>query len=127
MSNAPSALDRSLASARALIRGEMAEVPLTGVYVYQVVTATPLGISANPADPNLPAIQNMPAGNIGPTTLLAMIGQNVLVIFANQDPKKPKILSVAITSTMLIDSSVTTGGGGPVVLSTPLVAPLIVP
>jgi hypothetical protein len=126
VSNAPSTLDRALASTRALNRADLAELPLTGIYVYTVVTATPLGISANPADSNLPPIQNIPAGNIGPTTLLSLIGQNVLVIFANQDPSKPKILSVAITATMLTDATMTSPSGL-VTLSLPLVAPLIVP
>lgn len=123
----PTQFDRVLSPSRNLERVEVPELPLAGIFEYQVIAATPLGVSATATKPGMPAIQLVPAGAIGLTTLLAMIGTNVLVAFVNQDPGRPVVLSVAITSTMLIDSGMTTGGGGPVVISSPLVAPLVGP
>lgn len=124
---APTQLDRVMASSRNLERAELPELSLAGIFEYQVIAATPLGVSAVSSKPGMPAIQLVPAGAVGMTTLLAMLGTNVLVAFVNQDPGRPIVLSVAITATMLVDSGMTTGGGGPVIISTPLVAPLVAP
>lgn len=123
MSNAPSQLDRILTPSRNLERGEIPELSLSGIYEYTVIAATPLGVSAQPTKAGLPPIQLAPAGNIGVTTLLALIGQNVLVAFINQDPSRPTVLHVNITSTMILDSTMTTSAG-PVTIALPIVAPL---
>ncbi len=121
----PSQADRILAPSRNLERAEVPELSFAGVFEYEVVAATPLGLSCKPTLPSMPPVQLIPGGQIGPTTLLAMVGQNVLVAFVNQDPGRPFVMSVAITATMLIDSTATTATGGPVTISTPIVAPLV--
>lgn len=124
----PSSADRVLAPSRALERGEIPELAFAGVFEYTVVTATPLGISCNPTIDGMPPIQLAPGGQIGPTTLLAMNvpGTKVLVSFVNMDPSRPFVWSVTITSTMLVDSTMA-NSGGPVTISTPIVATLTAP
>lgn len=132
--NAPPPADRSLAASRTLERVEVPELPLSGIYEYTVIAATPQGVSAIPTKAGMPPITLAKVGNpnavppetLGPTTALSMKGQKVLVAFINQDPTRPLVLSIAITATMLIDSTVLGGSTpGPVTLVTPIVAPLV--
>jgi hypothetical protein len=118
--------DRLLDPMRELTRAELPELPALGVYAYTVLAVTPLGFDVAPVSPGAPPLQTVPGGQLGPTTMLAMIGQRVLVAFEGQDASRPIVLCVAITSTMLVDSTMATVSG-PVTIVAPLVAPLVAP
>lgn len=126
MTAQPSQNDRLLASSRALTDSESSGY-LPGVYEYTVVDISPLGLDGTPTDPTLPPIQRAQlAATVGPTTMLTLVGSNVLVVFVNADPKRPFVLGFAITQTMLLDAT-TLGGSvpGPVTVVTPIFSPLV--
>jgi hypothetical protein len=119
--------DRILAAQRAIIANETQS--LAGVWEYTIVAITPLGLDAVPTAQGMPLIQRYPfTGLVGPLTTVSLIGKRLAVVFLNNNPAKPFVLSVAITSTMLLDS-VALGGSvpGPVTIVTPIVAPMVLP
>ena len=122
--------DRALASSRALIKAETPTIAFDGVYKYTVIAATPLGLDVQPTSGNVPAIQRVPAGLIGPLTLATLVGTTVLVMFENGDPSKPFVPSLSIPLTALTDVGAQVLGFGPVVYLNPtgaIVVPLVAP
>ena len=122
--------DRILDATRALIKQETPTIAFDGVYKYTVTAATPFGLDVTPTSGNIPAIQRVPAGNVGPLTLATLVGSNVLVQFENGDPSKPFVPFLSIPLTALTDVGAMVTGFGPVTYANPagaIVVPLVAP
>lgn len=102
---------------------------LAGVWEYEIIEITPIGLDAIPTANGMPPVQRYPfTGLVGPLTTLSLIGSKLAVVFLNNDASKPFVLSVALTSPMLLDA-VALGGSvpGPVTIVTPIVMPMVLP
>lgn len=116
--------DRLTANSTATATGG---APLFGVYKYTVIAVSPLGFDLLPTG-NGPPLSSVQGGMIGLTTMLALIGSTVLVMFEEGDRSKPLVLSVSIPATAIFDAVLTTSGFGvPVVAVSAIVAPLVAP
>ena len=95
--SAPTPLDRMWEAFRALVRGELAELPYLGAYRY-VVRASALGtVDAEPATTTLglPSVLRAPVlpGVMGETST-ATVGAECVVMFLDGDPTLPRVLSI---------------------------------
>lgn len=98
-----SALDRLIASIRAVIRAEVPALTFAGLYSYTVQTASGATVEAAPTDTTLglPSISGLALSPsiLGETMASAAIGAVALVQFVNGDPARPVVVSLSLPST----------------------------
>ena len=94
----PSAMDRLLASLRAIIRAELPQLTFFGSYEYSIQGAGPSTVDVQPTDTTigLPTLTSVPLRSslLGSVVTTQAIGGLALIRFVNGDPSRPVCTSI---------------------------------